>query len=93
MLHLGPSWRISQGLLADSSVWYQSSGKQPKHPNKLQFAAIPGIFPFLIPPFRIVPLGLGVCEYTSKPPQGCRDTGRCRPLHKANLHPSLLKLR
>lgn len=51
-------------------------GKQPKHPNKLQFAVIPGIFPFLTPPFHVEPLGLGMGGCAPKPPPGRGDTGR-----------------
>lgn len=37
-------------------------------PNKLQFSEIPGIFPFLTPPFHTEPLGLGVCGCSPKQP-------------------------
>lgn len=42
--------------------------KQHERPNKLQFAVIPGTFPFLTPPFHIEPLGLGACGCSPKTP-------------------------
>lgn len=69
MFNLGPcrdeSPRIS---LLTSPYGIGHLVKQHERPNKLQFAVIPGIFPFLTPPFHIEPLGLGACGCSPKTP-------------------------